>query len=1003
MIPPKPRDAVELTTRDLEALLVPDERVHPDVVVTVAVHGSEHDLSRCFTSVAEQDLDIERLGMVVLLDSPLQCRFSPLIPARLHGRTWVLRANCGTPARARNAMLEFVEQRLPWCKWIARMDWDDRFAESASLRMAVDAGESANADFVVGGNRVLDRAGCVLRINSAGAWLHDTTSLLERLRQMASDSADNELPSCNLLIRGGTRVRYPDTSSAEDHWLVSDLLMHQTSRVAIVDAVPYADYTLDGHCTSHAKHTHRHRAARVALYEAAQTWQYVRGMRGIVLGLGQEGIVRVHDGAVTKHFYPGILAPDKVQWLERALSCGQAIVPKPVFSPGHLPESWTATYPWEPTRPFDSVSVDAIAAFLEECLQHKLVCGNIKRSNFRVLDNGRLSYIDIGNWIVPMDVSVLRDSAARLYSIGVLGASDEELLRRPADHSRAIIWDRLPGYAELYGRTVSRHIESRWQLSGGRCQAAPPCMRRSDVSLLIKACAMDSRTVEAQVTHLIQQFVGPSDFAERVLAIDPHEGPFVRQHSAGDLDALLASAHTLLAKGVIDRVLVCPADSTSVRTLNTAWFGLESSDSRTCDGIPVAPQLWAFEQITTRYVLQCDVDIIVGRRDRSHDYLHDMITAAQPPDVISVAFNIPHDPISPPNPYRAEPGEFKPEVRCGLIDLGRLKATMPLPNRLIEGRLEHPWYRALHSYQRVHGRRTLRGGDPRTFYIHPLNTIKSDPDVIGRVRDLTAQGLVPRSHWDRWDVGRDVADWRYPSRDESVVVIARGRDTPLDKVDRFAAGLEMQSDQSFGVVVIDDASSDTSPAYLEERLRFLGNRITLIRHARSRGRMLNNVIAIREVCTNPESAIAVVDLDDSLADSTAMKQVRELFRLGHDVVLAAPFRPDVPTKVYHPNFENPRGTFGGDVWIHLRAFAKHLFDRLPDELLQVGGDWLQVCDDYAIMIPIVEMASSPIYVPEFWYWHERMTGSEPLERDYRRSVISHLLLKSPVSERGRTL
>jgi len=1001
MIPPKPRDTVELTTRELEALIVPDAGVRPDVVVTVAVHGSEFDLSRCFNSVAEQDLDVERLGMVVLLDSHVQCRFSPLIPARLNGRTWLLRANCGAPARARNAMLEFVEHRLPWCKWIARMDWDDRFAEQSSLRMAVDAGDSANADFVIGGNRVLDRDGRVLRNNPTGTWLRDATSLLERLRQMAHGTADNELPSCNLIIRNGTHIRYPDTSSAEDHWLVSDLLMHHPSRVAIVDTVPYADYTLNGHCTSNAKHAQRHRAARVALHEAAQTWQCVLGMPGTVLGLGQEGIVRVHEGVVTKHFYPAILAPDKVAWLERSLSCGQAIVPKPAFAPGHLAGSWTATYPWETTRPFDALSVDAISAFLDECLKHKLVCGNIKRSNFRVRDDGRLIYIDIGNWIVSMDVSVLRDSAARLYSIGVLGASDEELLRRPANHSRAVIWDRLPGYSEFYGRTVSRHIESRWKLHDVGCQATKACKRRSDVTLLVKACAMDSRMVEAQVNHLVQQFVGPSDFAERVLVIDSYQGPFVRQHSAGDVDALLASAQKLLAKGIIDRVLVSPNDSAIIGSQNRAWFGLESIESHTRDGIPVTPQIWAFDQITTRYVLQCDVDAIVGRSDRGHDYLDEMIAAARPPGVIGVAFNIPHDPTSPAKPYQAEAGEFKPEVRCGLLDIERLKAAKPLPNRLVEGRLEQPWYRALHAYQRANGCRTLRGGDPRTFYIHPLNAIKTDPDVVDRVRDLAVQGRVPPSHWDRWDVGRDVSDWRYPPRDESVVVAARGQNTPLAKIDRFAAGLEMQSDQSFGVVVIDDASSDTSPAYLQERLRFLGNRLTLIRHARPRGRMLNNVIAIREVCTNPESAITVVDIDDSLADSSVIEKIRELFRLGHDVVLAAPFRPEVPTKVYQPSFRNPRGEFGGDVWIHLRAFAKHLFDELPNELLQVDGDWLQVCDDYAIMIPIVEMSVSPIYVPEFWYWHERMTGWEPAERERRRGVISSLLLKPPLSKRTR--
>jgi hypothetical protein len=629
------------------------------------------------------------------------------------------------------------------------------------------------------------------------------------------------------------------------------------------------------------------------------------------------------------------------------------------------------------------------------------VCGNIKRANFRVREGDQLLYIDIGNWIMPMDVSVLRDSAARLYSIGLLGASDEELLRRRADHSRPPIWDRLPGYSKLYGCILSNHLRPRIPIEGGarECPATPP--RRSDVSLLIKACAMDSDTVEAQVRHLVQQFVGPSDFAERILAVDSYPGPYLRQHSAGDYEVLMAAARRLLDDKVVDRVLVSPSDSESARRINLDWFGLASNETHSREGIPVAPQLWAFDQISSRYVLQCDVDALVGRHDREHDYLGEMIAAAAPSDVVCVAFNVPQDPASPPQPYRAAPGEFKPEVRCGLLDLQRLRAARPLPNRVEEGRLVLPWYRSLHAYQRTTGMRTVRGGDPRAFYIHPLNSMKVDLGAIARVRDLAAQGLVPSSHWKRWDVGPDAADWQYPKRGEAVVIVARGRNTPLVKIDRFAAGLEMQSNQQFGVVVIDDGSTDSSPAYLRERCRWLGKRLTLIRHDRSHGHMLNNVIAVRQICSDPRSAIVFVDLDDALVDPMAIDRLAALFAEGHDVVLAAPFRPDAPTKVYEPDFRDPRGSFGGDVWIHLHSFAKRLFDELPDDCLKADGRWIERCDDYAIMIPIVELATSPIYVPEFWYWHERTTGWEPGERELRHAIISTLLAGSRL-KRGAT-
>lgn len=993
MIPPKPREAVELTTRDLNIVGAPSDGVLPDVVVAVTVHSPALDLSRCLHSIAEQDLDVASLGVVILLDSATAGDFNPLLPTKIRDKTWLLHANCGTPARARNAILEFAERHIQGCRWVARMDWDDKFAAPNSLSAAIEAGDAKGAKFVLGGNRVLDRDGHFLKNNAAGPWLRDKDAVASLLDAMAHGTADNELPSCNLLLRTDAKIRYPDTSSAEDHWLVAELLLLRSEAGAVVESVLYADYTLNGACTSSAKTLQRYQSSRLALSQAAKTWLEVSALPGRILGLGQEGIVREHGGTVFKHFYPDILSPEKVAWLGKVLTSGQDIVPVAGFTPSGDQSSWVATYPWEETQPFETPSDSAVAGFLSGCLEHKLVCGNIKRTNFRIRDDGSLCYIDIGNWLIPMDVSVFRDSAARLYSIGVLGNSDEELLRRPANHAFPVIWERLPGYADYYGQVVSDQIMSKWPKNKSLDHADPVFPRRSNATLLIKACAMDEDSAEQQIRHLVDQLVGPGDFAERILVIDPFEGPFLRQYTQGDLQQLLSSAQLLLDQGILDRILIAPNDRQSVSEVNKAWFDLECHETHSTDGIPVSPQLWAFEQVATRFVLQCDIDALIGRRDRSHDYLKEMIEACEASDVTGVAFNIPLDPSSEFRPYNAPPGEYKPEVRCGLLDLDRLKTMRPLPNRLNDGRLEEPWYRSLHAYQRQHGLRTLRGGDHNTFYIHPLNPLKSDTDALDRVRDLISQGYVPNSYWGQWDVGPEPIEWTYPPRTEPIVILARGRNTSITKIDRFANGLEMQSDQNFGLIVIDDASSDTSPKYLDRRLQCFGDRLTLVRHRRKRGRMFNNVLAIRELCKHPEAFIVVVDLDDTLADPSAMTRLRELIGLRHDVVLAAPFRPEAPTKIYQPDFMTPRKTFGGDVWIHLRAFSKTLFERIPDEALQLDGKWLEQCDDYAIMVPIVEMAQAPIYIPEYWYWHERTTGWAPDERASRDKTISRLLEK----------
>ncbi len=994
MIPPRPRDSIELGTRDLRVVSALGDAAarSADVTVAVTAHGPRYDLRRCLASVAAQHVAAERLAVVVLIDQVGDGPLDVAVPAELADRTVILTANCGSPARARNAVLEYVESHLPACRWVARLDWDDRFADPYSLAAAVELGERRGAGYVVGGNRVVAASGDVLCLNPAGAWMCDPSAVVDRLRQMAQGTAANELPSCNLLLSTRAGLRYPDTASAEDHWLVASLLVLAPDRGAVLEEPLFADYTLDGAVTREARDQGRHRRARAALHAAAATWLRARSLPGSILGFGQEGIVRRIDGHVVKQFYAGILDADKAAWLARALRGTPGALPSIELRRGEDPETWIASYRWEETAAVKLAGSAAVADFLSECLARRVVCGNIKRSNFRLRADGGVTYIDVGNWIVPMDVSVFRDSAARLYSIGVLGASDEELLRRPADHSRPEIWERLPGFAAFYLDVVAKRVTSQW--SGSASLPAPT--RRPDVSLLIKACAMDAAHAPAQIAHIVDQLVGPADFAERLLVIDPHPGPFPRPHAQGDLDSLLQTAEDAVSRGTLDRYVVAPDDELETKRVNCAWFDLETAAARTVEGVPVARQLWSFEQVRTRYVLQCDVDVLVGRRAAAHDYLAEMLEAVRAPGVVGVAFNIAKDPDSPFQLYGAPAGEFKPEVRCGLLDLERLRECCPLPNAVLGDLLALTWYQALHEQQRRHGLRTLRGGHPATFYVHPPNHSKGDREALARIRDLVAQGLTPVSQWGRWDLEAVDAEWAYATRAEPLVILARGRNTGRAKVERFAASLRMQDEQSFGLVVIDDASDDGSSRGLATALEWLGARLTLVRHDVRRGRVANTLLGIRHICVDPATLVVVVDLDDALADRSAIRRLRDLRAAGHDVILAAPFRPDAPTKVYRPDFERPRETFGGDVWIHLRAFEKGLADRLPDDAFRLDGRWIEQCDDYALMVPVVEMARNPVYVPEYLSWHERTTTKTLAEQEVTDAVILRILAKAPL-------
>ncbi|MDF1667955.1 MAG: glycosyltransferase family A protein, partial [Planctomycetota bacterium] len=456
---------------------------------------------------------------------------------------------------------------------------------------------------------------------------------------------------------------------------------------------------------------------------------------------------------------------------------------------------------------------------------------------------------------------------------------------------------------------------------------------------------------------------------------------------------LLKVARELKGQGILDRVLIAPDDRKTIRSVNTQWFELDCDCSHTESGVPVSPQLWGFDQVQSRYVLQCDLDILIGRRDPKHDVLADMLAACREEGVVGVAFNIPHDSSAGFRAYDAPSGEYVPEVRCGLLDLERIRACLPLPNTVTDGCLDKTWYRSLQAHQQKTGLRTLRGGDSSTFYIHPPNDRKGDAELLTRIRTLTALGNVPWSQLGRWDLEAKDSDWAYPKRSESLIILARGRDTPKSRIERFSASLAMQTDQSFGVIVIDDASTKLSLRELSEPLHWLGQRLTLVRNHSPKGRMVNHILGVRELCVNPKALVLIVDLDDALFGPTAISQVSKASSEGHDVILAAPFRPDEPLCVYSPDFKDPRSKWGGDVWIHLRAFTKELLDALSDEDFQIDGEWLSECTDYATMVPIVELAKNPVYLPEFLYLHERTTLFTDFSAARRDRIIQDIMAK----------
>jgi hypothetical protein len=511
------------------------------------------------------------------------------------------------------------------------------------------------------------------------------------------------------------------------------------------------------------------------------------------------------------------------------------------------------------------------------------------------------------------------------------------------------------------------------------------------VTLLIKSCAQDAGSLAEQVRHLVGSLCASTRFALRALLIDTHRGPYLRQHVEGDLSSLIEQAKALQREGWLDEIWIYPADPGEVSALGQVWFGVPGATrTHTTQGAPLFPQLWGFEQVRTRFVLQLDVDVLVGIADSTHDVVGDMKCAMADPGVWCVGFNIPKA-EGGFRPYESRAEGYAPEVRMGLLDLSRILSRRPFDNPVINGRHTLMWHRALEQAQRSNGMCSVRGGDSRSFYVHPRNPDKSWAG-LAMARDLIGQGLFPPDQAEQWDLVIS-ASWAHRRRHEDLVFMLLGRDTPPAKLTRCLASLAMQTRQEFGVVLIDDGGICPAVHSLHHSLGRIRDRTTLIRRNERVG-YVANFRAVAELCSRADTLIVVLDQDDALMNADVAECLWQAWSRGADLINAPMFRPDKPVKLYPVTYDHPRRCGGGNVWAHLRAFRKSLFEGIQTESLNAAPDEIDCLNDFLTMVPMAELAEHPVALDDrYAYLHER--EPYPQERKKREEQVKAWLFSQP--------
>lgn len=519
----------------------------------------------------------------------------------------------------------------------------------------------------------------------------------------------------------------------------------------------------------------------------------------------------------------------------------------------------------------------------------------------------------------------------------------------------------------------------------------PAPVARARVSLLIKTCCMEWRAIEQLVRHKTRQLAVPGGFLETLVIVDSRRDGFLRQYDAADPAAHQAAMRRLLDDGVVDKVIHAPEDAATVAATYREWFGAAAAETHAANGQQIFATLYGFDACRGDYVLHMDSDVLIGRPHPAHDYLADMIgVLEQNPRALFV---------SPPVPGAAQP--YRPagsdgrlwgvDPRCGLFDRRRLHAARPLPNEVgDDGRWQLAWHRACNRLVAGSDFRAYRGGDPgRAFFLCVPNEEKPQADRFFRVVDRIEQGFYPPRQEGKVELAGGDWEWAGPKRHEPYIFIICGRNVEAGRFRRCFDSLLRQSETDWGAVIVDDASDNGLGDYIGHLIAPHRGRVTFIRNPRRRRTMHNTWDAIANFCGDPHSVIITLDADDALIGRHALARVRREYDAGADATVGSMLRLDKETD-YIPDFNDPRGRRGGNVWQHLRTFRKHLFDAINADDLKRDGEWIDPASDWAFMLPIIEMARRPAHIPDLLYLYEPATPGRAASRQESEAVIRHL-------------
>jgi glycosyltransferase involved in cell wall biosynthesis len=246
----------------------------------------------------------------------------------------------------------------------------------------------------------------------------------------------------------------------------------------------------------------------------------------------------------------------------------------------------------------------------------------------------------------------------------------------------------------------------------------------------------------------------------------------------------------------------------------------------------------------------------------------------------------------------------------------------------------------------------------------------------------------------------------YTQENNFVIVIPSYNNAPFCEAN--LVSVFNQTYPNYRVIYIDDASSDETYIKAEALTQAYGqqDRVTLIKNDERRLAMENIYRAV-QMCDDHE-IVVLLDGDDWFYDPHVLKALNAYYSnpavwmtYGSYIVHPGGKKGECASPIpYHVITSNSVRKNSEKKWVlgHLRSFYTGLFKKIKVEDLYYKGKFLEATYDFAIMIPMLEMAASHArFIPKILYVYNRLTpiNDDKIRAGIQRECKDYILSLSP--------